>query len=151
MRLSVALCLLMAAGCDKLWSGSVVDCGPAGFTCPPGYTPPGADLALPGNTDGGSGDMAGSPSPDMTAAQPTYTSVYVLSDNNRTTLVGSSTGEVRTYTNDGQLVPAFMSKVVQDAGKPIVGIWRGDLSWYAMSPYTATIIVPGMSVKLERT
>lgn len=141
MRLTIALCVLLTAGCDKLWSGSVVSCGPAGFPCPPGYTPPGADLALP-ISDGGTGDMTGNPPADMTAAQPTYTSVFVLGDTNRTTLVGSSTGEVRTYTNDGQRAPAFMSKVVQAAGKPIVGVWQGDLSWYSYPSYNATIIVP---------
>lgn len=118
-------------GCDALWSSSAVDCGRSGFKCPEGYTPPGqdSDMSMNGSDDGGGGggDMGTTPGNDMAGLLPTYTSIYVLGDSQRSTFVGTETGDVRTYLADGSGVPGFTEKKTEDANHPIVGIWAGDI------------------------
>ena len=49
--LSIPFSILIGIGCDKLWSGSVIDCGKPGFPCPQGYSP---DMPI-SDADGGNG------------------------------------------------------------------------------------------------
>lgn len=144
--LSIPFSILIGIGCDKLWSSSVIDCGKPGFPCPQGYSPDMPISDADGGTvsgDGGSGGDGGSPTTDMGTVIPAgYTSVYVLSDTPRTTLVGTSDGRVRTYSFNGSgSTFAFVNQFTEEPSVPIVGIWRGSL-YGSGTPNNYTIVVP---------
>lgn len=144
--LSIPLSIAAGFSCDKLWSSSVVDCGRPGFPCPAGYSPDMPITDSDGGSlvpDGGASDQGGPGAGDMATAIPAgYTSVYVMSDTPRTTLVGTSDGRVRTYSYNGSgNTFAYTSQFTEEAGVPIIGIWRGSL-YGTGTPNNFTIVAP---------
>lgn len=131
MRSFLIWSLFLCCGCDWIWNGSVVNCSVRDFKCPDGYTPPGVDLAVPTTDDGGT--LGGALD---------YTSIYVMTDSNRTTLVGTGAGDVRTFLNDGSARPSYSSTETVLAGKPIVGIWGGRIMNMMGQSHDVSIIVP---------
>lgn len=131
MRSVLIFGLLLTSGCDLIWNGSIVNCSVRDFKCPDGYTPPGVDLGVPPPDDGGT---IGSPLD--------YTSVYVKTDPNRTTLVGTGGGDVRIFLNDGSARPSYSSTNMVLPGKPIVGIWEGRINNMMGQVHDVSIIVP---------
>lgn len=144
--LSIPISIAVGMSCDKLWSSSVVDCGRPGFTCPAGYNP---DMPLTDSdggspaSDGGTGDGGGPGAGDMATAIPAgYTSVYTVNDPSRTTLVGTSDGRVRIYVYSGSPSTfAFSTQFTEEAGVPIIGLWRGSL-YGTGTPNNFTIVAP---------